>query len=123
MDTQDEELDDEKLDELARKANAEEERRRRISTWLFILTVVILAGLRYMSWRQENPPKPPEPPRVDLNSASQAELEALHGIGPSLAKRIIEGRPYRTSDDVLNVRGVGPAMLEKIGDQVEIRPP
>jgi hypothetical protein len=123
MDAQDEELDDEKLDELARKANAEEERRRRISTWLFILTVVILAALKYMSWRQENPPKPPEPPRVDLNSASQAELEALHGIGPSLAKRIIEGRPYRTYDDVLNVRGVGPAMLEKIGDQVEIRPP
>lgn len=123
MDAQDEELDDEKLDELARKANAEEERRQRISRWLFILTVVILAGLKYMSWRQENPPKPPEPPRVDLNSASQAELEALHGIGPSLAKRIIEGRPYRTYDDVLNVRGVGPAMLEKIGDQVEIRPP
>lgn len=123
MDVQDEELDDEKLDELARKANAEEERRQRISRWLFILTVVILAGLKYMSWTQENPPKPPEPPRVDLNSATQAELEALHGIGPSLAKRIIEGRPYRTYDDVLNVRGVGPAMLEKIGDQVEIRPP
>lgn len=123
MDAQDEELDDEKLDELARKANAEEERRQRISRWLFILTVVILVGLKYMSWRQENPPKPPEPARVDLNSATQAELEALHGIGPSLAKRIIEGRPYRTYDDVLNVRGVGPAMLEKIGDQVEIRPP
>ena len=123
MDTQHEELDDEKLDELARKANAEEERRRRISTWLFILTVVILAALKYMSWRHENPPKPPEPPRVDLNSASQAELETLHGIGPSLAKRIIEGRPYRTYDEVLNVRGVGPAMLDKIGDQIEIRPP
>ena len=52
--------------------------------------------------------------RVDLNTASQQELEALPGIGPTIARRIIEGRPYRTVDDLLRVKGIGEKKLEEI---------
>ncbi len=58
---------------------------------------------------------------VDLNEATQKELESLPGIGPAMAQRIIEGRPYSTVDDLLNVKGIGDAKLEKIRPYVIVK--
>jgi competence protein ComEC len=52
--------------------------------------------------------------RVNLNTATQAELEALPAVGPALARRIIEGRPYRSIEDLGRVRGIGPATMAKL---------
>jgi competence protein ComEA len=52
---------------------------------------------------------------VNVNTASEADLEALPGIGPALAARIIESRPYSSTADLDRVKGIGPKMLEKIG--------
>ena len=49
--------------------------------------------------------------RLHLNSASVTELEALPRVGPTLARRIREGRPYRSVDDLDRVDGVGPATI------------
>jgi competence protein ComEA len=43
-----------------------------------------------------------------------ADLEALPGIGPVLARRIIEGRPYRSVEDLARVKGIGKKRLEEI---------
>lgn len=51
---------------------------------------------------------------LDLNTATERELQSIKGIGPILAKRIIAGRPYRTVDDLLKIKGIGPKRLEKI---------
>lgn len=51
---------------------------------------------------------------VNLNTASEKELQSIKGIGPVLAERIIAGRPYRTVDDLLKVKGIGPKKLETI---------
>lgn len=51
---------------------------------------------------------------VNLNTASKKELQSIKGIGPVLAKRIIAGRPYRTLDDLLKVKGISPKKLEII---------
>ena len=48
---------------------------------------------------------------IDLNSASKEELMSVDGIGPVLSARIIAGRPYKTVDDLLKVKGIGPAMI------------
>src|SRR5690242_10902192 len=62
------------------------------------------------------------PPRVDLNHASAAELDALPGIGPVLARRIVEHReragPFRSADELRAVRGVGPRLLERLRPRV-----
>ena len=51
---------------------------------------------------------------LDLNIASKKELQSIKGIGPVLANRIIAERPYKTVDDLLKVKGIGPKKLEKI---------
>jgi len=51
---------------------------------------------------------------LDLNTATERELQSIRGIGPVLAERIIAGRPYRTVDDLLKVKGIGPKRLENI---------
>ncbi|MDP3110659.1 MAG: helix-hairpin-helix domain-containing protein [Thermodesulfovibrionales bacterium] len=51
---------------------------------------------------------------LDLNTASKKELQSIKGIGPVLAERIIAGRPYRTVDDLLKVKGISPKKLETI---------
>ena len=43
-----------------------------------------------------------------------AELEALPGIGPGIARRIVEGRPYRSVEELERVKGIGPKRLEEI---------
>ncbi|WP_428624946.1 phospholipase D-like domain-containing protein [Sedimenticola sp.] len=47
--------------------------------------------------------------RIDLNYASQKTLESLPGVGPQLALRIIEDRPFQSSRDVQRIHGIGPA--------------
>jgi beta-lactamase superfamily II metal-dependent hydrolase len=51
---------------------------------------------------------------INLNTASQAELESLPRIGPVIARRIIAGRPYRSVDELDRVRGIGKKRLKEI---------
>jgi competence protein ComEA len=62
-------------------------------------------------------PGPPGAP-LPLNGATLEELERLPGVGPALAQRILEERRRRGAfasvDDLLDVRGIGPATLERL---------
>lgn len=55
---------------------------------------------------------------VDANTATLAQLDALSGIGPKIAQRILDerrSRPFRDLEDFQErVRGIGPATLKKL---------
>lgn len=59
---------------------------------------------------------------VDVNRASADELDALPGVGPSIAQRIIDERdqngPFHYPEDLLSVHGIGQKTLEKLRDQI-----
>lgn len=58
--------------------------------------------------------------KVNINTASQSELEALPGIGPVTASKIISGRPYQKIEDLSGSKIVGKAVYEKIKDQIVV---
>jgi competence ComEA-like helix-hairpin-helix protein len=51
---------------------------------------------------------------VNINTASAEELQKITGIGPVLAQRIIETRPFYSLSDLIRVNGIGEATLQKI---------
>lgn len=58
--------------------------------------------------------------KVNVNTSSQPELEALPGIGPVTAAKIISSRPYQKIEDLLNQKVVSKAVFEKIKDQIVV---
>jgi competence protein ComEA len=67
---------------------------------------------------------PPTSGAVDLNLATVMELDALPGIGPVLAARIVAHRqrhgPFASREELLAVRGIGPRLLARLGPHVRI---
>ena len=64
------------------------------------------------------------PARVDLNLATEADLEGLPKIGPATAKRIVEYRKQvgtiKSVDELVNVQGIGPKTLEVLRPHVTV---
>ena len=47
------------------------------------------------------------PAKFDINTATEKELRLIPGIGPVMARRIIDARPFRSADDLKKVNGIG----------------
>jgi len=60
-------------------------------------------------------------PLVNINTATAAELDTLPGVGPAMAQRIIEGRPYGTIEDIMRVKGIGQATFDKLKDGITVQ--
>ncbi len=52
--------------------------------------------------------------KINLNTASLAQLDEVSGVGPATAQKIIAGRPYQSCDDVNKLKGVVQATKENI---------
>ena len=105
-------------------------------TAVFVALVMVLhfslksgpgsGGYTVRTWRTEDPSgEQPEP--VDLNTADEAALQQLPGIGPALAERIVADRtangPYATVDDLTRVSGIGEKTVETIRPYVTAEHP
>lgn len=61
--------------------------------------------------------------RINLNRATAEELDGLPGIGPAMARRIVERRQVRRFtkvEDLLQIKGIGKAKLERLRDLVKV---
>lgn len=79
-------------------------------TVLFIFTLLFLASAAFAA--------------VNINNADQAALETLPGIGAAKAAAIVDYRTqngnFKTKEGLLQVKGIGPKMLEKVEQEIEI---
>ncbi|OGG22208.1 hypothetical protein A3D03_04625 [Candidatus Gottesmanbacteria bacterium RIFCSPHIGHO2_02_FULL_40_13] len=57
---------------------------------------------------------------ININTASQSELESLPGVGPATALKIISGRPYMSLDELKSKKIAGNALYEKIKEMISI---
>ncbi|MGH8684322.1 MAG: ComEA family DNA-binding protein [Nitrosospira sp.] len=61
---------------------------------------------------------------VNVNTATQAELETLQGIGPAKAKAIIDHRkkngPFKSTNDLEKVNGIGPGIMKRVRKDVTV---
>lgn len=91
------------------------------------IVIGVLLGLN--GWTMTRPtPAPVEivPHRVDVNTASAAEMQLLPGIGPALSRRIVEDRGrfgrFGSVEALDRVHRIGPVTVERIRPFVEIDP-
>jgi competence protein ComEA len=100
----------------------------RLIALLVALAFALGAGTTLASAQPpKDPPKPqPKPPAakkepLDINTASADELKAVKGIGEADAKKIVENRPYKTKDELVEKKVVSKATYDKIRDQIIVK--
>ena len=63
-------------------------------------------------------PRAPAADKLDINTASVEQLEALKGVGPVRAKAIVKGRPYKGKDDLVRRKIVPQSVYDEISEQI-----
>lgn len=61
---------------------------------------------------------------ININTATQSELETLQGIGPAKAKAIVEHRkengPFVSKDSLADVNGIGPGTIKQLREDIVV---
>jgi competence protein ComEA len=91
-----------------------------------VVTLGLLAFRGYGAWLGARPTESPRPALVDPNTAGRADLEQVPGIGPTLAKEIVDERekkgPFRSVEELRRVKGMGPVTLDKVRAFLHVEP-
>jgi comEA protein len=94
--------------------------------------LVVMAAIGVTPVMAQEKPAPLEKPaaassQVNLNTASQAQLETLPGVGAATAKRIIEYRDknggFKKIEELMNVRGIGEKSFLKLKPLIVVTAP
>lgn len=88
---------------------------------------MMMLALSAASFARAEHKKQPLPSPLDLNAATAVQLQQLPGVGPKMAKAIVDFRqksgPFRRVEDLLAIRGITKERLEKIKPFVKIAAP
>ena len=99
---------------------------KRIITLVF--AIILAASISFAAEKSAAPAKPAAPAvekkvapaakaeLIDINTATEAELKAIPGIGDAYSKKIIAGRPYAKKDQIK--KAIPKATYEKIKDLI-----
>ena len=92
----------------------------------FFMCTVLLIGAAFIvsvgapaAWAAKAEAQKAAAALVDINTASEKELEAIKGVGPATAKKIIAGRPYKSVDE-LSKAGLNAKAIEGIKPYVAV---
>ncbi|HXT71815.1 MAG TPA: helix-hairpin-helix domain-containing protein [Vicinamibacterales bacterium] len=95
------------------------------TTWTVVSPLAMTGG--QSSTPQQQGAAQPSAPAVNLNTATQADLEKLPGVGPSTAKLILEYRQknngFKKVEELMNVKGIGEKSFLKLKPLVTVAPP
>jgi len=94
---------------------------RKISSLLYFFSIAALALMITLTLNPAATYAQAKKDLVDLNKASEKELEALKGVGPATAKKIIENRPYKSADE-LSKAGVPAKTIQDLKPFVTVGP-
>lgn len=84
----------------------------------FALALPALAGQAATSSTQKKSHSATHAALVDLNTADEAQLAALPGVGETYAKQIIAGRPYKSKDELVSRKIVPQSTFNKFHNKV-----
>jgi competence protein ComEA len=99
----------------------------RIKRYLALIGLTLLLALPAVAqtaWPSKSPSFPPATRSaqaaqlVDINSASEQELDKLPGVGPARVKAIIANRPYNGKDDLVQRKIIPPNVYNQIKDKI-----
>lgn len=89
---------------------------------MVMAVAVLLAGLGN-AWAAKGSAKGEIQGVVNINTATASELALLPGVGKAKADAIIANRPFKSPQDIVKVKGIGPKMYEKMKVHVVVDGP
>jgi competence protein ComEA len=92
---------------------------RPVSPALFLVAAVLLGGCGLFGRGGSRPASSSGP--LDVNTAALSDIEQLPGVTPSMARRIYEGRPYATLDELVERGLLSERELERVRKKITIR--
>jgi competence protein ComEA len=94
--------------------------KRTVLAWCLVLSLAL--ALAPLAVAQQTKPQSTE--KVNLNTASLEQLQTLPGIGPAMAKRVVEYRAkvgkFTKIEEILNVKGIGEKRFQQMKDRLVV---
>ena len=88
------------------------------------LAILVFLSLAGSGWAQAQNQNKPAAGKININSATLAELESLPRIGPKVAQRIIDYRtqngPFKKVEDLMKVQGSGEKIFDQLKDRITV---
>jgi competence protein ComEA len=106
-------------DSVFKKREEAMQKQAKSQNLLFIGVIILIAlvACGAFVWKMKFSP---EKRIININKAPVEELQYLPGVGPAVAKDIVKGRPYKTPEDLKNVKGIGDKTYEKMAPRVKV---